>query len=410
MVDIVFVHGLYGDPHETWTAEESKTFWPAQLLPSFVEEEKARILTYGYDAHMSSFIRSQSSKSLANHAKHLLAELVENRQMQKADERPLIFVAHSLGGLLVKQALIYSAEEPGEHLRSIFVSTYGILFLGTPHKVFNVREWGLRLERIGSAVLPRKLIDRQPLIMDAFKENIKSIQDIDRCFLPLMNRFRIYIFREGRPTNVKGILQYIVDEESASPMLQDFERASIDTVHSHMSKFENDSAPGFDLVVEGIQRYASDAPSDIAARWKVEKAIQDLKIEQEQETVSSFSSSLQNDISQNINRPASEDFDLANADSLRRSKNVETWNSDLNSEFSDIKTTGPNHPSRRLALSVEERDMSSSTGPRVAIEDPADTRRFGDSARREGKKISGEEATERENERNRRLRESRDEA
>ena len=37
-----------------------------------------------------------------------------------------------------------------------------------------------------------------------------------------------------------------------------------------MCKFENDNAPGFDLVAEGIQRYADDAPETILGRWEAE--------------------------------------------------------------------------------------------------------------------------------------------
>lgn len=66
-------------------------------------------------------------------------------------------------------------------------------------------------------------------------------------------------------------LVQVVDEESASPTVQDVERACIQADHSHMCKFENDSAPGFDLVVDGIQRYADQAPDVVTGRWEAEK-------------------------------------------------------------------------------------------------------------------------------------------
>ncbi len=37
-----------------------------------------------------------------------------------------------------------------------------------------------------------------------------------------------------------------------------------------MCKFENENAPGFDLVVEGIQRYAEAAPAKIKRNWDTE--------------------------------------------------------------------------------------------------------------------------------------------
>jgi hypothetical protein len=47
----------------------------------------------------------------------------------------LLFVAHSLGGIVVKEALrrSHGCETYQSHLRSIYNFTSGIIFLGTPH-------------------------------------------------------------------------------------------------------------------------------------------------------------------------------------------------------------------------------------------------------------------------------------
>jgi len=244
-------------------------------LPPRVEEEKARILVYGYDADVVSFTDGASKDKIHNHAEHLIAELCANRRRLKATHRPVIFVAHSLGGLVVKRALIYSSEIRGnyiEHLRSIFVSKYGILFLGTPHKGSDAAKWGSRLERICNAILPSNLVDTQPQLIDALKSNSETLQNIDRQFSQLTSRFHIFFFHEGKPTNLRGTLQYIVDENSASPDIQNVERAGIQQDHSHMCKFENENAPGFSLVTEAIQRFAGEAPEKIDIRWDSEVA------------------------------------------------------------------------------------------------------------------------------------------
>ncbi len=269
------MHGLNGDPHNTWTAEKSKIFWPAQLLPLILEEEKARILVYGYDADVTSFTDGASRDKIHNHAEHLIAELAANRRIRKATERPIIFVAHSLGGLVVKRALIYSSEIRGnytEHLRSVFVSTYGILFLGTPHKGSDLAAWGSRLEAICSAVIPSRVVDSHDALVKALKTNNETLQNIDRQFIQLISRFHVYFFHEGKPTKLAHTTAFVVDEDSASPTIQDVERAVIQADHSHMCKFESDSSSGFDLVAEGIQRYAGEAPTVIASRWDSEHA------------------------------------------------------------------------------------------------------------------------------------------
>lgn len=272
-VDVVLVHGLNGDPQQTWTSEKTKTFWPSQLLPPILEEEHARVLVYGYDADVTSFTDGVSKDKIHNHAEHLVAELAANRRIRRASERPIIFIAHSLGGLVVKRALIYSSEIRGtktEHLRSIFVSTYGILFLGTPHKGSDLAKWGSRLESICSAVMPKKVLSSNSSLVNALKENNETLQNIDRQFIQIMSKFHIFFFHEAKPTDLKGTYGYVVDEESASPTVQDVERAGIQADHSHMCKFENDSAPGFDLVAEAIQRYSEEAPDAIKGRWSTE--------------------------------------------------------------------------------------------------------------------------------------------
>jgi len=239
-VDIVFVHGLYGHPKGTWTSGRyglGGVFWPSQLLPPMVEEEEARILVYGYNADVSSFTDGFSGDKIHNHAEHLIAELCANRRIKRAAERPIVFVAHSLGGLVLKRALIYSSEVRGnytEHLRSIHVSTYGILFLGTPHLGTDPAKWGLPLERLWNATI-RSILDEYSddyfnllsQMFDASKISCETLQNIDRQFIQLIHRYHVYFFHEGEPTEINGEHCYIVGGESAAPVIQDVERACI---------------------------------------------------------------------------------------------------------------------------------------------------------------------------------------
>ena len=72
-----------------------------------------------------------------------LRGLICARRVQK--KRPIIFVGHSLGGLVIKDALCksneYRASGRNPRAAAIITSTYGIAFLGTPHRGGNHTAW-----------------------------------------------------------------------------------------------------------------------------------------------------------------------------------------------------------------------------------------------------------------------------
>jgi hypothetical protein len=73
------VHGLNGNPFNTWATPHS--FWPQDLLPQALEEQRCRILTYGYDANVGAFTDGASKDKIHNHAEHLASRLVANRSV-----------------------------------------------------------------------------------------------------------------------------------------------------------------------------------------------------------------------------------------------------------------------------------------------------------------------------------------
>ena len=73
-------------------------FWPADLLPN--ECPNSRILVYGYDTKITKYMTGATNKnSVFSHSKDLLFALCRERML----DRPLILVAHSLGGIVVKE-------------------------------------------------------------------------------------------------------------------------------------------------------------------------------------------------------------------------------------------------------------------------------------------------------------------
>lgn len=97
-------HDSTGASQNTWTAKNG-VFWPSQLLPVTLRQAKARVLVYGYNADVYTFgsDKSASSDMIHQHAQSLLTGLSMERMSEEKEENAIIWVAHSLGGILVKR-------------------------------------------------------------------------------------------------------------------------------------------------------------------------------------------------------------------------------------------------------------------------------------------------------------------
>ena len=105
-VDIVFVHGLGGTSLGTWSkSRDPENFWPLTLLPLEPDICLARIMTFGYNATFQA--TGNVTTSILDFAKELLFDLkyAKDQNMDDLDVGtvPLIFVVHSMGGLIVKE-------------------------------------------------------------------------------------------------------------------------------------------------------------------------------------------------------------------------------------------------------------------------------------------------------------------
>jgi pimeloyl-ACP methyl ester carboxylesterase len=127
LIDVVFVHGLNGNLRTTWKQEGTKEPWFTKREFLSPLEDELRILSFGYNADP---LNNEATGRVADHANDLLRNLVQKRM--DAPDRPIIFIAHSLGGLVVKRAVLLSAGQPD--WVPIKNATQGIVFLGTPHQ------------------------------------------------------------------------------------------------------------------------------------------------------------------------------------------------------------------------------------------------------------------------------------
>ena len=82
-IDIVFVHGIFGHPKDTWTCDDTDVFWPADLLPPMIEDYETRILTYGYQAGVESFTDGGKRHHVHKIIENFTRDLASNRLVGK---------------------------------------------------------------------------------------------------------------------------------------------------------------------------------------------------------------------------------------------------------------------------------------------------------------------------------------
>ena len=118
-VALVFVHGIFGDTMGTWTNDKGKTFFD-YVRESPQMHGKADMFAFGFTSDML----SGGSLSVAEASKKLTQSLQFNGVL---DYEKIIFVAHSMGGLVVLHNLIHEMS-PDELADKVPV----VVLLGTP--------------------------------------------------------------------------------------------------------------------------------------------------------------------------------------------------------------------------------------------------------------------------------------
>lgn len=107
--DIIAITGLAGHAFGSWAA--SPHMWLRDFLPN--DLPRARVLLYGYD---SSLAGNQSRNILTDFSNKFGAKFHTMRSLSGSQNRPVIFIGHSLGCLIIKDALTSMMSHPFHHL------------------------------------------------------------------------------------------------------------------------------------------------------------------------------------------------------------------------------------------------------------------------------------------------------
>lgn len=123
-VDVLAVPGLGSHPFGSFMHKRDGNMWLADSLPR--DMPAARVMIYGYESRLQDSNSLVQLDDLAGPLHMVVHELLHSEK-----RTPLLLIGHSLGGLLVKEALIRIGELNSE--AALLSMIHGVLLFGTPN-------------------------------------------------------------------------------------------------------------------------------------------------------------------------------------------------------------------------------------------------------------------------------------
>ncbi|KAK0372897.1 hypothetical protein CLIM01_09749 [Colletotrichum limetticola] len=208
-IDFVFIHGLGGGSRKTWShSAEAGMFWPKDWLPNEVGFKHVRIHSYGYNSDWTT--RKDSRLTVHDFGQALLADLYNSPCLRKNGDTPIVFVAHSMGGLVAKKAC------PLE------------LWIGI----------NIRLPVVSAGYGPKAFLD--DLIPGS-----GTLQQINDEFRHVCHKLNLWSFSESLPISFGPTSSLVVEKQSAILGMPKEHVQYIEADHRQICKFDTPVNPNY---------------------------------------------------------------------------------------------------------------------------------------------------------------------
>jgi hypothetical protein len=177
--------------------------------------------------------------------------------------RPILFVVHSMGGLVVEEGLTLSRDSSEPHVENVYKATFGVAFLGTPHRGSGLAFWA----DIGAKFLSAIKRTNRPLLQ-VLKERSETLDGIQRRFHDMIHKrsepsyreqqnllypIKIHCFFETLALKVVG---RVVEPQSAR--LDGWPATPIQADHMGISRFPDGDDPEFGKVASVLWGWVED--------------------------------------------------------------------------------------------------------------------------------------------------------
>ncbi|KAL7267342.1 hypothetical protein RUND412_010075 [Rhizina undulata] len=244
-------------------------------LRDFLAEDlpNCRTMVYGYNSNL----HSRGIHTLDDYKIEFLNEEVK---------RPIIFIGHSFGGIVIVHSLVEAATRKGEMEAfvansNLVAATCAVMFFGTPHR-------GILMEDVSKMLGDHDVHNSRIKLLDEIKNGPLLETDLNK-FKTLVEGFKVVSFYERLQTaevakdsenryTRSGNYKSTVDTDSALLHLLkgQEDKIPVNSDHTNIVKFENRLDATYENVIVRIQKYIESAPADVMERFDALRAGADI--------------------------------------------------------------------------------------------------------------------------------------
>jgi len=227
-VDVVFVHGLMGGVFYTWRqqdkdnerelsdnqiSEDNYSYcWPRDWLAE--DAGHVRVIGCDFDSYLSQWGGSCPTQSFTQTLEERSEDMMRKLRQAGVGNRPVIFVGHSMGGLIIKKMLTSAQDSQDEATKKLSENTKGVVFYSTPHE-------GSQIASLNSII---KYFFFPSVEVQELEMNNPDLLSLNQSFKEFASKFKTKVisFGETLPTRHLGVDLTFVPPESSNPGIGEF--------------------------------------------------------------------------------------------------------------------------------------------------------------------------------------------
>ncbi|KAL3428598.1 hypothetical protein BDV09DRAFT_201434 [Aspergillus tetrazonus] len=269
VADIIAIAGLDGHAYGSWQGRGNLgRMWLRDFLSKDLPQ--CRTMIYGYNSKLS----SHGVDTILDYGRELMGEIKQVRNTKELQQRPLFFVAHSFGGIILAHCLVKALQAMDDDhpaITSLHRATYGMILFAIPYK-------GLVIDDIQQMLSKGENKSRQQLLQQISEKSDLLVNQLADFKNLIRDRKVVSFYETGQTRQLDSESQrwrrtgdfiLTVNADSALLQLPDHveDKVPLSADHSMIIKFDTRDAAGYRTALDRLRQFVEDAPRVVAARF-----------------------------------------------------------------------------------------------------------------------------------------------